>query len=68
MNSDTKELIESGILAVLVIAFGLGTFFLAKWNASIAVLTIFSGLAGAAMGALGMKMKAGGNGTSPKVP
>lgn len=58
MTEDTKEIVETIILAVLVLAFGVCAFFLAREGVKIEMVSVFSGLSGTALGALGMKIKA----------
>ncbi|HLW51294.1 MAG TPA: hypothetical protein VKW06_00495 [Candidatus Angelobacter sp.] len=65
MNPDKKELIETFILAFLTIVFTACSVLCVKWGASYQTLMVFSGLAGSALGALAMKMKASSNGNAP---
>lgn len=66
MNQDTKELLETGVVLVLVVIFAVCAMLCVKWGVPYQTLVVFAGFIGTLLGILGMKMRAtGGNDQRP---
>lgn len=64
MNPDTKELIETGIVSLLIAMFLLAVVYCVKWGVAYQTLVLVAGFLGTLIGALANKMHASGNGQS----
>lgn len=68
-NLNDKQMLETGVVLVLVIIFAVCAMLCAKWGVPYQTLVVFAGFIGTLLGILGMKMRAtGGNEQSPNAP
>ncbi|MFL6314788.1 MAG: hypothetical protein ACJ71W_22005 [Terriglobales bacterium] len=65
MNSDVKELLETGAVILLVIIFAVCAMLCVKWGVAYQTLVVFAGFIGTLLGVLGNKLRAGNSGPSP---
>lgn len=71
MNSDKKELFETGAVIYLVTMFSVLSILCVKWGVSYQVLIVFAGFIGTLLGVLGNKLRAGTTNPTPtdsKIP
>lgn len=67
MNPDTKELLETGAVILLVLIFAACCMLCIAWGVNYQTLIVFSGFIGTLLGVLGNKLRAGGNTQTPNV-